>query len=183
MSRQNMGRTIAAVAVVVAIGVSACGSDGVPQAEHDLVLSELTLANEELALAQEELAETTRRLDSAAEAQDEAERRARELEQELEELFTIDASEDEVMRRQQSLGVLGNLFVEFRGGDWTEETVAMFAEFIDETGDESLIEQLDAFAAAVAADPDSEEADYEYGVLGYEIMAALEREVVDPFGR
>lgn len=190
MQRQCTRRGVGATVLAAVVVLGGCGSEGVPRAEHDLVLSELTVANQELALAQEQLEAAVedltgaeRRAEAAVEDQRAAERRVDELEDELDELFTVDASEEEVMNRQQSLGVLGTLFVEFRNGEWSGETIAMFGEFVDATGDEALIQQLDAFAAAVAADPTSEAADYEYGLLGYEIMAALEREVVDPFGR
>lgn len=171
-----MRRMAGVMVLAVALLASGCGSDGVGRAEHDLVVSQLALTNQELALAKEQLTVANEQLAAA-------DGRVAALEDEIEELLTIDASEEEVMARQQALGVLGTLFVEFRGGGWSEETVAMFAEFVESTGEESIIEQLDAFAAAVATDPDGEQADYAYGLLGYEIMAALEREVVDPFGR
>ena len=190
-------RRLMGLAVVVAMVAVGCGSDGVSRAEHDLVVSELALANQELALAQEELTLASERLSAAEQrvvdavedqraaeaATVEAEERREELQDELDELFTIDASEEETMERQQSLGVLGNLFVEFRDGPWDEQTVAMFGEFVPATADERIIEQLEAFASTVAADPESKQANYEYGVLGYEIMSALERAVIDPFGR
>ena len=122
------------------------------------------------------------RVADAVEDQRAAESELAEIQDEMDELFTIDAGEQEVMERQQALGVLGTLFVEYRDGPWDEMTVGMFSEFVNSTGEPEIIEQLDVFAAAVAEDPEGESANYEYGILGYSIMAALEREVVDPFG-
>lgn len=185
-----MRRTIAILVSVLAALVVGCSSDGVSQTEYDLVASELVVANQELVLAKEELTLTSEQLGAAEQrvADAVADKRSAEaelavLEDEIDELFTIDAGEEEVMQRQQALGVLGTLFVEFRGGGWSEDTLAMFDEFVEATGEESMIKQLDVFAAAVAIDPDSEQANYEFGLLGFEIMSALEREVVDPFGR
>jgi len=163
-----MRRTIVIlVSVMAAISVG-CGSDGVSQTEYDLVASELVVANQELVLAKEELTLTSEQLGAAEQrvADAIADKRSAEaelagLEDEIDELFTIDAGENEIMQRQQALGVLGNLFVEFRDGGWSEETVTMFAEFVESTGEESMIEQLDVFAAAVAVDPDGEQANYE----------------------
>ena len=175
---------------LVVLAMAACGSDGVSRAEYDLVVSELSVANRELALAQEQLTVASEQLagaeqTAAAAVADErsAEAELDELQDEMDGLFTIDADEQAVMERQQSLGVLGTLFVEFRDGPWDEQTVQMFSEFVSSTGEPEIIDQLDVFAAAVAADPESDQANYEYGILGYSIMSALEREVVDPFGR
>jgi hypothetical protein len=187
----DMRRFVIAALVALAVLSTGCGGeDGVSQAEHDLVLSELAVANQELALAAERLTAAEQRASdaladqrSAESATDAAEAEVAELEGELEELFTIDESEGETMERQQALAILGNLFVEFRAGGWSEETVGMFGEFAAATDDDRIIEQLESFAAAVAEDPDSEASEYEYGLLGFEIMSALEREVVDPFGR
>ncbi len=182
-------RRVLGSAMVALILATGCGGGDVSQAEYDLVVSELAVANRDLALAKEELAAATvtavsaeRQVADAVEDQREAEAELAELQDEMDELFTIDGDEQTVMERQQALGVLGTLFVEFRDGPWDELTVEMFSEFVNSTGEPEIIAQLDVFAAAVAENPDSEAANYEYGILGYSIMAALEREVVDPFG-
>lgn len=171
-----MRRISIGVLAVLAVVLGACSSGGVSQAEYDLLASELTTANQDLAATKEQLAGAVSRANAAEEE-------AKTYQEQLDELLTIDEAEEAVMERQQALGVLGNLFVEFRSGPWDELTVTMFEEFIASTGNERLMEQLDRFATALAEDPDSDETDYEYGVLGFDIMLAIDQELVDPHGQ
>ena len=171
MWRLSMG-----VLAVLMFVLGACSSGGVSQSEYDLLASELTKANQDLAATNEQLAAAVSRANAAEED-------ARAYQEELDALLTIDESEQAVMERQQALAVLANLFVEFRSGPWDDMAVAMFEEFSTATGNERIMEQLDRFATALAEDPSSDEADYEYGVLGFEIMLAVDEELVNPFGR